>query len=507
MENIPSIREKCIGAMLGSAIGDALGWPYEFRSKNTSSKELISGDSFIAWTRRSGGQYWSHLEQINPGEYSDDTQMILAVARSVIAGDWKEFFTTKELPFWLDYERGGGRALKNAAKVFKENKVPWNSNERIAYYNAGGNGAVMRILPHVIAHAIDLNIDNLMKDCISDSILTHGHPRAVLGATCYAYTLHKALVTNDVLEFGQLINIAIDGVDSWGVFHDDAVPEEWKRLAPYDYSDTWSIYVESMLDQLNYIKSSLKKGLLGNDKEVLTQLHCFDKTNGAGDVAILASLYLASKYANNPALGIKISAFTVGMDTDTVASITGGLLGMICGTAWIPPEWRAVQDYHCFINIVDILLSKNMKDASRRTVELSKNESKKLLATPIGKLYIVDSYSILSGRSGKIVITKMETLLGQTIYHKKFERIKIETPQSISPLIEDNTTNNCLRSLQLDIDTVKQLKNNPLFTRITFKKILQLLEMLSDETCSYDTIAKKLKIDVAVAEYVASIMK
>ena len=32
MSNIPSIREKCTGALLASAIGDSLGWPYEFRA-------------------------------------------------------------------------------------------------------------------------------------------------------------------------------------------------------------------------------------------------------------------------------------------------------------------------------------------------------------------------------------------------------------------------------------------------------------------------------------------
>ena len=38
MANIPSIAEKCKGAMLASAIGDALGWPNELKASNTKKK-------------------------------------------------------------------------------------------------------------------------------------------------------------------------------------------------------------------------------------------------------------------------------------------------------------------------------------------------------------------------------------------------------------------------------------------------------------------------------------
>ncbi|NJD02027.1 MAG: hypothetical protein FIA99_05405 [Ruminiclostridium sp.] len=116
-------------------------------------KNTKASDKFLEWTRRSGGWYWSHNEKILPGEYSNDTQMILAVARSIITGNWEYTLTKKELPYWLGYERGGGSALKNAAKLLKNSVVPWESKESREYYMAGGNGAAMRILPHVIAAA------------------------------------------------------------------------------------------------------------------------------------------------------------------------------------------------------------------------------------------------------------------------------------------------------------------------------------------------------------------
>ena len=77
--------------------------------------------------------------------------------------------------------------------------------------------------------------------------------------------------------------------------------------------------------------------------------------------AFLAAIYLASKYANNPSLGIKIPVFLFRADTDTIASIAGGLLGTLSVTNWIPPEWRTVQGYDCLIQMAELLLSDNKK--------------------------------------------------------------------------------------------------------------------------------------------------
>jgi len=92
---------------------------------------------------------------------------------------------------------------------------------------------------------------------------------------------------------------------------------------------------------------------------VLTELECSGKANGAGDVAALATIYLASRYANNPSLGIKVPALSFGADTDTVTSITGGLVRMLSGANWIPTEWKAVQEYDCLIQITELLLADN----------------------------------------------------------------------------------------------------------------------------------------------------
>ena len=63
--------DRARGALLGLAVGDALGTPIEFKSRDTYPKQ----------TEMTGGGPF-HLE---PGQWTDDTSMALALADSLIA--------------------------------------------------------------------------------------------------------------------------------------------------------------------------------------------------------------------------------------------------------------------------------------------------------------------------------------------------------------------------------------------------------------------------------------
>ena len=515
MQGIPPLREKCTGALVASAIGDALGWPYELKARNLTQSTLNGGDLFIDWTRQTGGRYWRHDEIIRAGEYSDDTQMIFAVARSIISGDWKKHFSTKELPFWLDYERGGGATLKRAAKAYRSNKYPWEDNTAIDYFDAGGNGTVMRILPHVIAHTYSQSLDQLMCDVIADSTITHGHPRAILGATCYAFSLCAIMRKNNVLQFGELIDTVIAGVPIWGKYRVEAFPPEWanvpKNILSYDYAMTWSSHVDEMTNTLYAIRDYLKKGLLVNDRAVLTRLKCFDKESGAGDVAILSALYLASKYANNPVLGIKTAAYTIGTDTDTIASITGGLLGMLCGITWIPFEWRAVQDYTCICNIAECLLSDNKKETAKEITEMFV-DIQNYQDTPIGKMQQLDEKTVPSGKSGRVIISRWKTLYGQTVYFKKLQRVNQEEQIRVIDENGDSTKQTGKKTsnentLIFDCKSIKMLLSNSAFSRITFKKILQIAEKVIAEESTVNEISSSLKVDAEIVNTIKQHIK
>lgn len=530
---IPTQTDKCRGAMIATAIGDALGWPNEIRSKN-KSKDAGGGDNFVAWIRRNNKPCY-HDEKILPGEYSDDTQLTLSVARSIIVGNWEKFFSQKELVFWLKYERGGGKALLNAAKLYKDGVLPWQSKWAPDYFNAGGNGAVMRILPHVISQDKISSSTDLMSDIVKNSILTHGHPRAILGATCYAFALDYLLKKKNVLSYGELVSAVIDGQRVWGSYPDSNIFSEWLNAANqyFDYQKEWNNALSSMLTQLDFIKASLKKGLILEDSNVLTQLGCYSKISGAGDVAILAAIYLVSRYANNPVLGIKVPASSVGIDTDTIASITGGLLGMLCGTDWIPPEWTIVQDYKCLNLITEMLLSGNSKQAKNLELENTGEGSSNWVHTAIGRARCLEATEVQSGKYSTVTIQKWQTALGQTFYTKNMRQNCIFTdgnevpgvlPDQYVPLdktiiqeesVPDTQKETTRKSVQnarladrrfiLNSTAVMSLLNNPNFKQnITIGKVLKIIHFLMEGKASTPYVAKKFEVSKEFVEIIKS---
>lgn len=536
---IPTQIEKCKGAMLATAIGDALGWPNEPRSKNRAKSKKIS-NYFVKWTRNCSYPRY-HDENILPGEYSDDTQMTLSVARSIVAGDWEKFLAENELPYWLKYERGGGGALLKAARSISEkNVLIWQSNYTRDYFKAGGNGAAMRILPHVIASAKNPDIQGLMIDVIRDTLITHGHPRAILGATCYAYALEYLLMKKTVLEYGELVSAVINGQSIWGAFPNPELFGEWFDIANkycgFDYVLEWDSVFSNLIHQLEFINTSLKRGLMLDDNSVLTQLECFSKANGAGDVAALASIYLASKYANNPVLGIKIPAFSFGADTDTIASITGGLLGMLSGTGWIPAEWKDVQDYNCLVQMTEILFSDNKKEMAQAKTDKAKSRNDGWQISPIGAIRQVDSEQVPNGKNGFVVITKWQTVLGQTIYTKEFDerhqshltdnQMQLEIPPatnklkpleyppvrqpSINTMAQNSLTlqSNVQRQFCLNSAIITALLAKPDFKEgITVGKTLKIIQALIDDKDSIEMISKRYKVDSAMIQLLRECVK
>lgn len=540
MPTIPTQIEKCRGAMLATAIGDALGWPNEPQSKNQIKRQKVK-NFFIEWTRRCKEPCW-HNEEILPGEYSDDTQMTLSVARSIIAGDWEKFFAEKELPFWLRYERGGGGSLLKAARSISNKKVLlWRSDFTKGYFNAGGNGAAMRILPHVIAGANKADVSALMVDVIKDTLITHGHPRAFLGATCYAYALDYLLRKDTMLEYGELVSAVIDGQQFWSTYPKPGDFGDWlnvvNQYSGFNYIEEWGNVRTHMLRQLEFIRASLNKGLMLDDFKTLTELGCFSSVRGAGDVTVLASLYLASKYASNPVLGIRIPAFSFNADTDTIASITGGLLGMLCGTNWIPAEWRVVQDFDCLIRMTELLLSDDKKAATRAEMSNLKGQENGWRSSPIGKIRFLDlrEYSV---KCGTILIERWQTDLRQTIYMKKFQPLETRT------LLNRGSENKCLnmrsgnmvskikqqstlkqiaeidflqksrevknheRQFTLKASTIKELLDKPEFKgNITVGKTFKIIQAFIENDETIIDIAKRFDVNEKMVELLKMCIK
>jgi ADP-ribosylglycohydrolase/catechol 2,3-dioxygenase-like lactoylglutathione lyase family enzyme len=349
--------------MVAAAVGDALGWPQELRSSIVGGQKARSVPPqarFRQWDRNSGNQFGRYRETIEAGEYSDDTQLLMVVARCCLAGNrWQELLTEVELPAWTLYQRGAGRAVIAAARSWAGGRPPWlartskddrNKADPIAaYFNAGANGVAMRVAPHAIVTA-ERDPRELITRVIADGIATHGHPRALVGAVIHALALRHALLREGTLEYGNLVQALLDD-QCWQEpdFLDAVLPKSWIRtfieVTGNHPVSGWISAVHEVIDLLIIAHRALAKGALANDELTLGELGCYDKDrNGSGTVTAVAATYIATRSAARPMTGLLRSAFLPKADTDTLASMTGSLLGAIHGTGWLELLAEGVQD-------------------------------------------------------------------------------------------------------------------------------------------------------------------
>ncbi len=466
---------KARGAFLGAAVGDALGWPQEMpwnrldKPKNSSEQTFNKG--FQQWLHKAGGQYYPHEEVILAGEYTDDTQLLLCTARSLLYGkDWWKHFTQRELPTWNCYERGGGGATKRATKQWLDGKQPWSSSkDKKKYFDAGGNGVAMRILPHCILGATETDFSNVARNIAANGVCTHGHPRALVGALAYGVAVWVALREKATLQYGALIERVLVEIKSWSVLPDlqDICPT-WKNavldFGGVGYEESWETTVAEMEQLLKDCQKGMKQGALSVEQEVLTKLGCFEKkVKGAGTVSAAASIFLASRYAVDPLAGVIEAAFASGADTDTIASMTGGLLGAIAGVEWLQHYAEGVQDSEYIKKLAERLVKptfSTFKDENRATKSLLDSFIEKLKESKSG-----DRVSIIDGREAKVsaviqhkslsqstlaVSWKLDVVDGQSLYVKKISRKKNDEELEVK--------NNNFHPQKLELQPVNVLK-------------------------------------------------
>ena len=369
---------KAEGAFLAFAAGDALGWPQELRqSAPIQSNEFTAHVEFRRWLRRSGGRFHPYEEVIQPGEYSDDTQLMLAVARSRTnhGAEWWKALTRMELPLWMRYERGGGAATKRSAAAWARGCPPWKSNREPdvrRYFDAGGNGVAMRVLPHALFLASEEAPSTLVHDVILDGSATHGHPRALVGASVYAYAAWWLARRDGTLRFGELLEALIDGTSEWSRFpkpdrQSVAWPEAANSSTDTPYEVIWDRTVHEMSRLLEAARKGVQAGALADDHVVLNDLGCFGKTKGAGTSSAAAAVYLVSRHAAQPVQAILSAAFEKGADTDTLAAMAGGLMGCLAGVEWLPRPWLQVQD-EAYLRDLATRVTAGPKDAYQHPV-------------------------------------------------------------------------------------------------------------------------------------------
>ena len=443
--------QKTVGALTGAAVGDALGWPQENRSQilgGKSARRVNPKPEFRHWERSGGNQFARYIDPVAPGEYSDDTQLLLAVARACLHDDWYDWLTSVELPVWPLFERGGGRAILSASRAWADKRPPWiarnkRDEKKIAsYFNAGANGVAMRIAPHAIRSSHD-DPGELMTRVVRDGLTTHGHPRALIGACLHALAVRHAVLETDTLEYGELLD-AVSNSEIWRLpdFLVHAADTDWiashRHYASEHPSDSWARVVVEVDELIGIARGELARGATGNDQRALNALGCFDNSqSGSGTVTAVAAIYVASRAATRPMSGLLRTGFLDNADTDTLCSMTGSLLGAVHGTAWLGELLSTVQDRE-YIRDLAIMLASGDHDSVtslqvQTPIATSSNQLRKwsndVLSmgssdiAPDGRPWQIREFHDLDSRTRNSVIRVVGvTFDGQTLIHDKVTR-------------------------------------------------------------------------------------
>jgi len=354
-----SLENRYIASIKLLAIADALGWITEGKKEREKVKaccgvEII--DRFYSWQARQT-RFNDSIGNISSGSYSDMTQLLLSTARSITqngACDY-DYFAKQELIAWSLYKQGAGRTTSTAAISISRRKAQWNGNfftvkqKGRDYRDCGANGAAMRILPITL---VNVNNSAQMREQIfGNSIVTHGHPRALMGALLYGHMIESVLKTKksnfSSNEFLKEIKNGLEGLSKLP-FLSEPKYLEWLKVwnennKNVDFHDLYSTTLTETTRKLEVLTNNLQNNI--DVEQTFTDLGCYEKgKKHYGTSTVLAGLYIFCKYLDNPMDGLATAINTLGTDTKTIAVFAAGLFGALFGTSIIPQHLRDVQD-------------------------------------------------------------------------------------------------------------------------------------------------------------------
>ena len=452
-EDCDDLKDKITGVLLGSAVADALGWPTEFIKTKAQLKRLHDIDEvrdFIPWEKRTGGRFNAYIDYIQPGEYSDDTQLTLSSARSIHAdGSFNgDHFAKTELRHWVSYARGAGATVTRAARAATRKRTTWDSNfftyrskgKQTSYVEAGANGAAMRVAPVVLANTEDESL--MIRAVWENAIVTHGHPRAILGALVYAKALH--ILVKDQSSDQKVFIEALEH------FLNELSLEDLPDVI-VGWMGRWQQHAgSSFLDLFEQTRQEVRILLTKvSDRDIplhdlYSLMGCFDpKTKGSGTATVAAALSLFLRHGGNFERAVVTAINMLGSDTDTIAAMAAGLICARQGQMAIPDKWaNAMQDYGYFIRVADALTRISKREATgndlvvdhkreqfedRDVVSLSSNRKihKGLRVTHplfgLGWVTDVNSQEIRRRRGGTMLLAKAAFDSGQSCVFRSYQ--------------------------------------------------------------------------------------
>ena len=287
-------NNQYLGAIIGHAVGDAMGFPTEFSKR----EELLQNPVIEMIDSPDVGQ--------PAGSWSDDTAMVIATIDSFIQ---KKYFDYKDIMDkwvkWIsksEYTPTGvafdiGRTCLKAIKKYCNGTAPLQCGA--TSMNENGNGSLMRILP-VALYAYSKKLDETSIRKLTDEVssLTHAHEVSRLG--CYIYV--------------QFII---------SLLKDFAKEDSYRYIQNLDYS----AYDKNAINLYSRILNEKIEGqILDNIKSsgyIVDTLEC------AMWIFMNAQHYKEAIIAST----------NIGGDTDTIGAIVGSMAGIYYGFESIPSNW------------------------------------------------------------------------------------------------------------------------------------------------------------------------
>ena len=176
-------RDRFRGALLGLAVGDAVGTTVEFKPPGTFTpmRDMVGGGPF----------------DLPPGAWTDDTSMALCLAESLV--ERRTFDPVDQLERYVRWYRDGhwssigrcfdiGNATRAALERFERTGEPYPGD---AAPDAAGNGPLMKLAPVVLAYASDP--EAAIRFAGESARTTHGAREAVDACRAFAALLLAAL--------------------------------------------------------------------------------------------------------------------------------------------------------------------------------------------------------------------------------------------------------------------------------------------------------------------------
>lgn len=294
---------KICDGIIGLAIGDAIGVPVEFRSRQELTKTPVV----------SMRKYGTHYQP--RGTWSDDTSLTLALMDSIIEKNEIDYVDImNRFSNWLlynDYTATGevfdvGNSTSRAIMNYGRGVNPLECGGISEYEN--GNGSLMRILPtaYYLRKHSDLEIESQMNIIYNISALTHRHPISLIGCGIY-------------------INIAMNLLEGMLSLY-ESVEQGIKTAFEYYERKAWNdVYAYLRLMDLSIF-------LELPDSEIKSSGYVVHTLESA-----LWCLLNTNSYAE-----CVLKAVNLGDDTDTVGAVVGGLAGIYYGLEKIPKDWLDV---------------------------------------------------------------------------------------------------------------------------------------------------------------------